>query len=89
MVIQWILNFAKTMAPLNQPSVSDVAKLQATGVVAIAITEAVLPKDAYSKLTTCELGDVAELFSYHCMPLDRILECQAVVWKRFSTGKCK
>lgn len=90
-MVAWILKLAPREAAqhLNELSVSEVAKLQAIGLVAIAIAEAVLPKGANSKLTADELGEVAKLLSYRSMPPDRILECQEVICKRFSTGKCK
>lgn len=92
LVVEWILKLAETerqTTQLNQQSVPEVAKLQATGLVAIAITEAVLPQDAQSKLTFEEVGDIAKLLSYRRLSLSRILECQTAVCKLFSTGKCK
>lgn len=91
-MIQWILKFAKTVTEvtqLNQPSVSEVVKLQAAGLVAVAVTKAVLPQSAYYELTSAEVGEVAKLLSYHCMPLQSIVECQELVCKRFCTRKCK
>lgn len=69
----------------NQQSVSDVAKLQAIGLVAITISEAVPSKGANVKFTARELDDVAKLLSYHGLPLKHILECQEVVCKTIST----
>ena len=72
-----------------QQSVSDVAKLQAIGLVAIVISEAVLPKGTNVKITANELDDVAKLLSYHGLPLKHILECQEVVCKTISTLETK
>lgn len=92
MVVQWTLNLTKTIrgvAQLNQHSVSAIAKLQATGLIGIAVSEAVLPRDAFSKLTANEVGEVAKLLSYHGMTLSKMLECQEIVCKLFSTRQFK
>ena len=88
LVMEWILKLAKRERAYfsdYQQSVSDVAKLQAIGLVAIAISEAVLPKGTSVKFTANELDDVAKLLSYHGLPLKHILECQEVVCKTIST----
>lgn len=90
LVVAWILKLAKATAQTmdNQRSVSDVAKLQAIGLAAIAITEAV-SKNADSKLTVNELEEVAKLLSYHGLPLHQMLECQVVVATIFSKLKSR
>lgn len=89
-MVAWILKLAKATAQTmdNQRSVSDVAKLQAIGLAAIAITEAVT-KNADSKLTVNELEEVAKLLSYHGLPLHQMLECQVVVATIFSKLKSR
>lgn len=90
LVVAWIIDLAvRETAKLNQQSVSDVARLQAMGLVAIAISEAVLPKGADSKLSVDELEDVATLLSYCGLPLNHVLECQEVVCKIFLTMKSR
>ena len=90
--MEWILKLAKRERAYfmdNQQSISDVAKLQAIGLVAITISEAVLRKGANVKFTAHELDDVAKLLSYHGLPLKHILECQEVVCKTISTLEAK
>ena len=92
LVMEWILELAKRERAYfmdDQQSVSDVAKLQAIGLIAIAISEAVLPKGTNVKFTANELDDVAKLLSYHGLPLKHILECQEVVCKTISTLRTK
>lgn len=91
-MVAWIIDLAVREAAkpmVNQQSASDVARLQAMGLVAIAISEAVLPKGVDSKLSIEELEDVATLLSYHGLPMNHVLECQEVVCKIFSTIKSR
>ena len=91
LVMKWILKLAKREREYvmdNQQSISDVAKLQAIGLVAITISEAVLPKGRNVKFIAHELDD-ANLLSYHGLPLKHILECQKVVCKTISTLETK
>ena len=86
--MEWILKLAKRERAFvmdYQQSVSNVAKLQAIGLVAITTSEAVLPKGCNIKFTAHELDDVAQLLSYHGLPLKHILECQKVICKTIST----
>lgn len=88
MVVQWILKLAKAMTEASQLShdpVSKVAELQVMGLVAITITEAVLPENAHSNLSDEEVEEVAQLLCYRSIPVSKIQECQAVVCKYFST----
>ena len=92
LVMKWILKLAKREREYvmdDQQSVSDVAKLQVIGLVAITILEAVLSKGANVKFFVNDLDDVAKLLSYHGLPLKHILECQEVVFKTISTLETK
>ena len=92
LVMKWILKLAKREREYvmdYQHSVSDVAKLQAIGLVAITIFEAVRSKGTNVEFSVNDLDDVAKLLSYHGLPLKHILECQEVVCKTISTLETK